>query len=99
MQDEDERDRDQETVNSDPFAIIDELDSPAAFRAWELQTHAIAAIGELYLKLIEVSSPSADETTRAIGNALVDLIEDWKPRNIAIMASAIAAGSPGEPDK
>ena len=95
----DDREAEHDTTSQTAFAVLDEIDGHSAFLAWELQTQSIAAIGELYVKLLEIAAPHADDVTKAIGNALVDIIEDWKPRNVATMASAIAAGSPCEPDK
>lgn len=93
---QDERD-DQETSKADPFEGIDEIGTEGAFQAWELQTQSIATIGSLYLKLIEIGSPDSVEVTHAVGHALIAIVEDWRPRNVAIMAAAVATGQNVEP--
>lgn len=83
---------DQEISRTDPFEGIDEIGADGVCQPWELQTQAIATIGALYLRLVEMNSPVSEEVTRGVGSALLEIIEDWRPRNAAIMAAAIMAG-------
>lgn len=103
MQDErDDREQDeeeeQESAKSDPFDDLKDLDDDAAFRAWELQIHAIETIGELYVRLAVIETADVADVTRAVGNALIDLVEDHNPRKVAVMASTVATNSRIEPE-
>lgn len=88
---------DQEDAKPDPFDDLDDLESGTPFRAWDMQVHAIGTIGELYVNIAKLDMPETEDVLRAIGHALIDLVEDHKPRNVATMASAIAVNSTIEP--
>lgn len=96
---QDEQEEGQDSPKPDRFDDFNDLDDGTPFRAWELQIHAIETIGEIYIKLASFDVEEIAEVTRAVGHSLRDLVEDHKPRNIAIMASYVAANQgtgPGE---
>lgn len=88
--DQPEQDEGRETSAADAFDDLDDFEAGTAFRAWDLQVHAIDTIGDLYAKIAQIESVDASDVLRAIGHALVDIVEDHRPRNIAILASAAA---------
>lgn len=83
----------QPNTTPDPFDDLDDLESGTPFRAWDMQVHAIGTIGELYVNIAKLDMPETEDVLRAVGHALIDLVEDHKPRNVATMASAVAVNS------
>lgn len=94
--DDQEADQQQEPGEPDPFDDLDEMESELAFRAWDLQVHAISTYGELYVNIAKLEMPETADVMRAIGNALIDLVEDHNGRKIAITASMLSIHKPGE---
>lgn len=94
--DDHEADQEQEADKPDLFDDLDEMESELAFRAWDLQVHAIDTIGELYVNIAKLESPETADVMRAVGHALVDLVEDHNARKIAITASMLSIHKPGD---
>lgn len=91
--------QDEEVVKPDPFDSLDDIEGETAFRAWDLQVHAIDTIGDVYAKLAQVDNHDTSDILRAIGHSLIDLVEDHRPRKAAILASVCAANRLVETDE
>lgn len=90
--------QDEEVSKPDPFDALDDIEGETAFRAWDLQVHAIDTIADVYAKIAQIEGHDTSDILRSIGHSLIDLLEDHRPRKAAILASCCAANRLVEPN-